>query len=159
MGAALELDIQGLIKENQELAEMLLRLAATDQAQLLDTIGASLESSSKERFEEKVGPDGQRWQEWSAGYRAYQAKRWPGASLLVRRGELQQSITSNVEVTGDTARILWGSNMVYAAVHQWGYDFAWGRVEARPYLGVSDQDMADLRAEIEDWLRRHAGAG
>ena len=158
-GASLELDIRGLIEKNQELAEVLTRLAAADQAELLDTIGASLESQTKERFEEKAGPDGQRWKQWSDGYRAYQAKRFPGASILVRRGELQSTITHNVEVTGDTARIVWGSNMVYAAVHQWGYDFAWGRVEARPYLGINGEDMADLRSEIEDWLRRHGGAG
>lgn len=111
---------------------------------MLRALAAEGESQTRRRLEvEKRGPDGTPWPEWSPGYAA---TRHGGQSLLDARGDLIRSLTA----FADRQSAGWGTNLVYAATHQFGRD----AIPARPFLGVSDENFQDLLAIAEDWLDR-----
>lgn len=113
--------------------------------EIADSIGALLESSTKRRIsDEKRAPDGTPWAPWSEDYGATQR---PGQTILMSEGDLLDSIQA---VTG-LSEIKWGSNLVYAAIHQFGgADVGKPELPARPYLGLSDQDARDIRETVAD---------
>lgn len=114
------------------------RLGGFHMAELADDAGAILESSTRERFDTKVAPDGTDWLPWSE---SYDDTRNHGVhSLLVEGGGLRDSIASYA--SGSEVHV--GSNLIYAAHHQIGGDEIDTGVPARPYLGVSEQDELDL---------------
>ncbi|MEH6776478.1 MAG: phage virion morphogenesis protein [Cereibacter changlensis] len=159
VGVATELDLGGLAPAR----DLLSRISALDLDQLGgEEIGALLENSTKRRLQdEKTDPDGNRWVAWSA---TYDATRDHGThSLLIGENHLLTSIQhfSNSEAV----RI--GSNLIYAAIHQFGADPAKAHegslpgaegagIPARPYLGVSEEDRRDIErlviGRLEDLL-------
>jgi phage virion morphogenesis protein len=143
-GTALVYDFSSLSR----LEDRLQRLAGTDRRQLLGELGAVLESQTKRRItDEKEGPDGASWADWSEGYAA---KRHSGQSLLESEGHLEGEITHNV--TSDS-EVEVGTNLVYAATHQFGSDD--GRnIPARPYLGLSADNEAELLDVADRFLDR-----
>lgn len=123
-------------KDLDRIQRRLNRLAGFSAAQLLADIGGHVESSTRRRIgQEKVGPGRQRWASWSP---AYAATRHAGQSLLQGEGDLLDSISSLV--IGDTVEV--GSNLVYAATHQFGDDSR--SIPARPYLGLSSEDVSGI---------------
>lgn len=128
--------------------------SAGDLTILMDQIGALLEQSARDRIEStNVAPDGTPW---------YPSDRVDlfGGRTLFETGRLAASLTH--EAAPDQVAI--GSNVIYAGVHQAGATIVprnaraltfmlpggafveVGKVEipARPYLGVSDDDEADI---------------
>lgn len=115
--------------------------------QLLEVLGAEVESQTRRRLaEEKTGPDGKAWPAWSD---AYAATRHGGHSLLEDEGHLRDSIQFLVHP--DEVEI--GTNLVYGAIHQWG-GAGVGKpgLPERPYLGVSDENAADLEAVLSRFV-------
>lgn len=103
---------------------------------LLDVLGSEQESQSRRRIhEEKTAPDGTPWAEWSEDYAARRPKR---GGLLELDGGLVESIAYAID--GDALQV--GSDLVYALVHQEGWEER--NIPARPYLGVSDENLDDL---------------
>lgn len=146
----LRFDLSGL----PQLAERVARLGRADRSALLDDLGAEVASQTQRRIsEEKRGPDGERWPAWSA---SYARTRHGNQSLLVASGNLLDTITH--VVSGERVEI--GSNLVYAAAHQFGLDSSVVSsrrrvsIPARPYLGLSGNNEADLEALTDDYLRR-----
>ncbi len=85
---------------------------AEDLTPLMDSIGMGLEASTIERFNETSrGPDGTEWPPSAAATAA-------GRRTLVRRGHLRDSITHEA----DRRSVTVGTNVLYAAVHQFGID-------------------------------------
>ena len=129
-------------------------------AVLNQKIGEALVSSTKKRFEDECGPDGQ---EWSKSHRA----RAEGGKTLSATARLKNSITyragaTNVEI---------GTNVKYAHVHQNGMEIKpktakflrfqiggmWAKkkkvtIPARPFLGISDDDVAEIDGTIADHI-------
>lgn len=141
-GLALRTDFSDL----DRLQTRLDRLAKADRSQLLEDLGAVLESSTRARIQsEKSGPDGEPWPDWSP---AYAETRHGGHSLLSADGGLLNSIRSDVR--GDEVEV--GTNLVYGAVHQFGGAEVDMPIPARPYLGVSAQDESDMLAVADEWL-------
>ena len=104
---------------------------------IVQAIGSLAEDQTKRRIADaKRGPGSEVWPDWSADYAR---TRRAHHSLLVGEGHLLGSIASYV--TGLEAAV--GTNLVYGAVHQFGS--ADGAIPARPYLGVSDVDAAEIR--------------
>ena len=130
-------------------------VANLDKSELLEGLGALGESQTKRRIQsEKTGPDGTPWQDWSD---SYASTRHGGQSLLQADGGLLESIASG-PLAGD--QISWGSDVVYAAVHQFGHTFdnAWGRgieatVPAREYLGLSAANEREMEQEALLFIR------
>ena len=125
--------------------EALSRLSAADLDALAYEIGTLIEDQTKRRIaDEKTSPDGMPWAAWSPRYAASLSKRnrISPRSLLV--GEGNPGLLESVQnyTAGEVAEV--GSNLIYAATHQFG-DGERG-IPARPYLGLSVAN----RLEIED---------
>ncbi|WP_241185125.1 phage virion morphogenesis protein [Klebsiella grimontii] len=85
------------------------------QQELLESIGAVVESQTRRRIsDEKTSPAGERWEEWSEGYRK---TRSGNQSLLQGNGDLLDSIQYIVE----RGRVHVGSPLSYSGVHQDGF--------------------------------------
>lgn len=141
-GVAIELTVEGL----EAALAMGRGLASYDIEDRAFEIGELLVGSTKDRIDtEKTSPDGLPWEPWS---RDYAATRQPRHSLLVGDGDLRDSIANYSE--GGSAIV--GSNLIYAAIHQFGGDEVGINIPARPYLGLSEEDEADIRDLILDDL-------
>ncbi|EMX0849584.1 phage virion morphogenesis protein [Pluralibacter gergoviae] len=85
------------------------------QQELLESIGAVVESQTRRRItDEKTSPAGERWEEWSPGYRT---TRHGNQGLLQGNGDLLDSIQYVVE----RGHVRVGSPLSYSAVHQDGF--------------------------------------
>jgi phage virion morphogenesis protein len=166
-GAAVELDL----KEIEGLARILngAKLDSDDRAQLLHDLGVEMVSQTIERFDTQKDPEGNKWKELAQKTRDYYTQNGlGGGSLLVQGGGLRDSVTS--EVQGGAWSVLAGATMVYAAIHQWGGEIVpktaaalfvpgYGKLKkvnipARPYLGVSAQDAADIALKAQQFEAR-----
>ena len=120
--------------EIQKLAEVLNHsaLSASDRQALMKGLGI---------LETQRDPEGTQWPDYAVStLRGLKAKGLESVvSLLHREGYLQSSIDVQRKSSWD---VLVGSVMEYAAVHQWGYKPR--NIPARPYLGLSTDDIADL---------------
>lgn len=98
----------------------------------LQSVGAILISQTQRRiFSEKVSPSGERWPPWSP---RYARSRHTNQSLLVSEGYLLGSLNTVIEKN----KVAIGSNLCYAATHQYGDQRR--RIPRRAYLGVSLAD-------------------
>lgn len=110
---------------------------------LLERIGNRLFNSTKARAEQQIAPDGSAWIALSPRYQRRKAKRYPGRRVLEREGHMLGD-RLNYQVLGDT--LLLGTSgkskrgYPYPVAHQFGR----GRVPARPFLGLSTEDEADI---------------
>lgn len=85
------------------------------QQELLESIGAVVESQTRRRItDEKTSPAGERWEEWSPGYRK---TRNGNQGLLQGNGDLLDSIQYVVE----RGHVRVGSPLSYSGVHQEGF--------------------------------------
>ncbi len=101
--------LKGLIETQAVLNDLLDR--TEDLTPLMSQIGAYGEESTRYRFESQKGPDGKTWE------KSERAKA-KGGQTLVDSGRLRDSITWWADK--DSAE--WGTNLVYAAAHQFGLD-------------------------------------
>ena len=151
--------IQGLIRTQAVLNDLLDR--TEDLSPLMAQIGAYGEESSVNRFETQKGPDGQTWEK-SARAKA------TGGQTLVDSGRYRSSITWNAD--RDSAE--WGTNLIYAGVHQDGATISAkgdGRlhffipgigfrtaaevvIPARPVFGISAEDEDEIDAIVRDYI-------
>lgn len=136
-------------------------VAASQPQTAMRAIAALGESSTRMRFRTQTGPDGTAWKKG----------RKTSGRTLTKDGHLSGSISSRAT----SSEAAWGVNRVYAAIHQFGgvirprtkkslrFRVAGGgfvtakqvTMPARPFLGISDDD----RADILHVLRKHYGAG
>lgn len=144
--------------------------AATQNLEpMLSEMGEAVVESTRLRFTDGKGPDGNKWAPLSAATLLRRRKKGKGAQPLLDTGRLRNSITKRVE-----PRSVWiGTNVVYARPHQFGaakgafgtgkyktrkgsFPIPWGNIPARPFLGFSRDDQAEIVAIIQ---RRIAEAG
>lgn len=141
--------------DDSKVQAMLQRLIAfgNNQREAMEDIATYGESSTRQRFADQAGPDGAAWEP------SWRVKERGGKTLLKDR-HLIDSIVSNV---GDN-NAEWGSNLIYAAIHQIGGDIVpksadslffklpdgSGRkvkkvtIPPRPYLGINNQDEENI---------------
>lgn len=125
--------------------------------ELMLGIGEVLISGTQKRFQDEKAPDGSPWKK----------SRGPGKTLSKTK-RLERSIDS--AATDD--QVMVGSNLVYARIHQKGgtikpknkkflrFPGQDGQpvfmkevtLPARPYLGVSGDDLEEVRAFIGEYL-------
>lgn len=150
------------------------RLQDTMRGGVLKAIAAGLVEETQHRFDRGIGPTGTAWAALHPAYAAI--KRGPG--ILREAGMLQRSITSHVS----GSRVVVGSNLVYAAVHQFGATIRprsakalvfrlgmtgprGGRssgivrasavtIPARPYLGFGRDDRQMVMDVLQDAVTR-----
>lgn len=138
-GASVTMDMRGLLSA---LDEGLRHMGGTDE--LTAAIGEQLVSSTIERFEDGKGPEGEAW-------KPSQRAEGRGGRTLLDKGRLRSSIV--YEATPQ--RVVVGTNVVYAAIHQFGGQAGRGRkvcIPARAYLGINEEDIAEIRATMADFV-------
>jgi phage virion morphogenesis protein len=141
-GAGIHVDMSGL----RHLERRLAALGGFDAGALLDMIGSEVESQTRRRLsEEKHAPDGAAWPAWSP---EYAATRHGAHSLLEGEGDLIGSLDHVVD--GNEVEI--GSNLIYAATHQFGDEEERG-IPARPYLGLSPDNERQIERTIIEWFK------
>lgn len=129
----------------------LARLSTRDLDALSYAIGSLIEDQTKRRIaDEKTAPDGTPWAPWSEAYAASLKKpnRVNPRSLLVGEGDLLGSIQNYT--TGEVARV--GTNLVYGAIHQFGGEAVGIPIPARPYLGLSAENVREIEDLVTDQL-------
>lgn len=157
-GIRLQGDVRALMRKMGKLQELDKRGANKVLAQVLRT-------STIQRFKNEEDPEGK---SWKPSLRAQE----DNAKTLSKTGLLRRSIKTTADDTGFAV----GTNKIYGATHQYGDDdrrirarnakglrFKVGgrwvtkkqvtvSIPARPYLGVSEEDMAEIKGTMEDLL-------
>jgi phage gpG-like protein len=125
---------------------------------LMSAVGALGESQTRRRItDEKTAPDGAAWQQNAEG-----------TSILQRTGN---NLLDSIAFTFDTDEAVWGAAWEHAHVHQEGMTiepkngdrlfFKIGgktvaakkvTIPARPIVGLSDENRADIRELATDFL-------
>lgn len=123
--------------------------------------------STLERFRQGRDPEGRRWK---ASIRAANE----GGRTLVQTAQLRNSIHARSDASG----LAVGTNVKHAATHQFGepgrtirarrknvlrfrVNGRWVskkqvriQIPARPFLGLSDEDMQEIKGTVEDFIAR-----
>lgn len=165
MGAQFIINTEGARKVERSLLG--LQHGFGDLTPLMDSIGLTLEGSAIDRFEKEQAPDGT---PWAPSIRAKEE----GGKTLTDSSRLRSSITSNPSASSVEV----GTNVIYGGAHQDGItitakterglafslpgDLGFRRVmqvelPARPFLGLSSDDEAELLAQTEDYAVDAAG--
>ncbi|WP_052119947.1 phage virion morphogenesis protein [Inquilinus limosus] len=134
----------------------------TNARGLYDNIGAAMVVSTQMRFEREQAPDGSPWPK--------------PLRVLIEGGNtlrLSNRLFGSLTHVADNQGVEWGSDAEYARIHQLGGtvvpkaagalhfklpgDLGWRfassvTIPARPYLGIDDDDTAEIVAQAEDWL-------
>lgn len=146
--------------ELQRVAKRLQRaLAKADHKPLLQLIAGALRESATLRFHQGKAPDGSHWKK---SRRALET----GGQTLILEGRLRDSLAARVNAKSLEV----GTNVVYGGIHQFGGIIRpkKGRalavpgvgfrssvtMPARPYLGISADDEAEIKDITETWLRK-----
>ena len=150
----------------RELLKTMRNIAELDRAGLNTTIGEAVRESTLERFKRSRGPDGKAWKQ---SIRA----ATQGGKTLIQSAQLRNSIRVKADASGFAV----GTNTKHAATHQFGdtrtirakkakaLRFQVGgkwfskkevtvNIPARPYLGLSDEDMTEIKAMVEDFISK-----
>ncbi|MEL3907913.1 MAG: phage virion morphogenesis protein [Treponemataceae bacterium] len=146
-GATVTIDL----REIETLGELLNHKALTsnDRQSLLKSIGLEMVEQSKTRITEtNEAPSGEPWAWFAESTLKFLNKHEMNTSLLLREGELLGSLKSELK---NEWSILVGACKEYAAVHQFGYDEK--NIPARPYIGLSTENIDDLVVLTENWLQ------
>jgi len=129
------------------------------------SIAESLRTSTRERFKEQKEPSGKDWR-----YSIRATER--GGVTLTDTARLKNSIRSSADKSG----LAVGTNTIYAGTHQFGAKYTiraksgkglrfkvggkWVRkkevevnIPARPFLGINDDDMKEIKGTISDAFR------
>jgi len=155
---SLQTDLESLLRRTQDLEP------------LMRNIGGYLLETTKDRFYTNIAPDGSAWKESA---RAQEE----GGKTLLDHGHLRDSINFSTTTTSVTVG---SSNIVYAAIHQFGgktrphtitsahgalrfnlggrtvfansVNHPGSDIPARPFLGVSSENMAEIKHMMQEYL-------
>lgn len=131
--------------DDQAAMALFRRLEHVDTRLMFGEIGSQLASSVAQRFKDGVDPDGNPWEP------SERAKR-EGGKTLVDHEVLKSSITYNAYT--DSVEV--GSNMVYAAIHQFGGKTGRNHATtlvARPFLGINADDEDEIEGIVDNFYR------
>ena len=148
--------------DTKKLIRRLKNISEVDRKGINAALGQSMRESTMERFKQGRGPDGKKWPQ---SIRVQQ----DGGSTLVRTARMRNSIHTKSDITGFAV----GTNTIYAGTHQFGaprtiraktskglrfkINGHWVTkrqvkivIPARPYLGMSEEDLAEVKHTVED---------
>lgn len=156
----LEGDTRAMLRRIRSFSEI-------DRRSINAALAQGVRESTFERFRQGKSPDGRRWK---SSKRAI----LEGGKTLVKTAQLRNSIHARSDASGFAV----GTNAKHAATHQFGepgriirarrkkvlrfqYNGKWVskkqvrvKIPARPFLGLSDEDMQEMKATVEDFIGR-----
>ena len=115
-----------------------------DTQALMESVGEALRSGTIERFEAEEDPQGKKWK--------------PSARAMAGGGKTldkESHHKDSIDYAATSDKVMVGSNLPYARIHQLGGKTGKGHkvdMPARPYLGVSEEDMDEVRETMADFL-------
>ena len=149
---------------------MLNRLGQIDTTPLMERLGERIQAWTQDRFDanQQKAPDGTPWAKLNADYAQSKPQHLQNRRLTLS-GHLRRSIRWQLL---DSRSVQVGTNVPYAAIHQFGgtirpkkgkaLSFG-GRlvrsvtIPARPYFGISAQDNKEIQEIIKDWVLEQQG--
>ena len=153
-------DVSALLRRMRAYSEL-------DRRGLSAALAQSARESTLERFRQSRDPSGKRWK---TSIRAEAT----GGRTLIDTAQLRNSIKAYSDDKGFAI----GTNVKYAGTHQFGVSnrtiraksrkglrFQVGgrwvtkkqvkvKIPARPFLGLSEEDMQEIKATVEDFIER-----
>ena len=156
----LEGDTRAMLRRIRSFSEI-------DRRSINAALAQGVRESTLERFRHGKSPDGRRWK---SSKRAI----LEGGKTLVKTAQLRNSIHARSDASGFAV----GTNAKHAATHQFGepgriirarrkkvlrfqYNGKWVskkqvrvKIPARPFLGLSEEDMQEMKATVEDFIGR-----
>ena len=149
---------------------MLNKLGQMDTAPLMRRLGERIQAWTQDRFDanQQQAPDGTPWAKLNPKYAQNKPRHLQNRKLTLS-GHLRKSIRWQLL---DSQSVLVGTNVKYAAIHQFGGTIrpkkgkalAFGgrfvqsvTIPARPYLGISEQDNKEIREIIKGWVLEQQG--
>ena len=153
-------DTQAMLRRIRSFSEI-------DRRSINAALAEGVRESTLERFQQSKGPDGRKWK---TSNRAI----LEGGKTLVKTAQLRNSIHARSDASGFAV----GTNAKHAATHQFGepgriiqtrrkkvlrfqYNGKWiskkqvrVKIPARPFLGLSDEDMQEMKATVEGFIGR-----
>lgn len=153
-------DVSALLRKLRSYSEI-------DRKGLNAALAETARESTLERFRQSRDPEGRRWK---TSIRAATT----GGRTLIDSAQLRNSIKAESDETGFAV----GTNVKHAATHQFGdtgrtirakkakaLRFRVGgrwvskkqvrvSIPARPFLGISDEDMQEIKSTVEDFIGR-----
>lgn len=142
---------------------------AANLAPVLKEIGVDLVESTQKRFSTATAPDGAPWAPKSAVTLMNYSRYFAGVSKKPLTGPTKALQTTINFVVNGPSSVSIGSPMVYAATMQYGaqqgefglgvyktrngaFPIPWGDIPARPFLGLSDDDHANVIKLVRSYL-------
>lgn len=126
-------------------------LKGEDLYELEKSIGLEMAEVARDHLEEHKTFEGKPMKPWSEKYEERVHKSGERRDILLGpERRLHRSMSFQVRNDG----IYYGSNMVYAAVHQWGWKEK--NIPARPYLGMGEEEKQGIEDILEDFTVRLA---
>lgn len=156
----LEGDTRAMLRKIRSFSEI-------DKKGINAALAEGVRESTLERFRQSKDPGGKRW-------RTSIRVASEGGKTLIQSAQLRNSINSKSDATGFAV----GTNVKHAATHQFGEPgrtirarkkkalrFHVGgqwvskkqvriRIPARPFLGLSDEDMQEIKATVEEFIAK-----
>lgn len=128
--------------DTAKLTAILRRLAAAgrDLTPAMRQAAGIMADAVEEDFEQEGRP---KWKSLAASTLLQRAKEGSTGKILQRRGNLARSITRHSDATSAVV----GTNLVYAAIHQFGGKAGRGHkvdIPARPYLKLMPEDEEEI---------------
>lgn len=155
-------DTRALLRQLRHYSEL-------DKKALNAALAEGVRESTLERFKQGKDPSGKRWK---TSIRA----ATQGGKTLIQSSQLRNSIRSKSDASGFAV----GTNVKHAATHQFGEPgrtirargkknlrFQVGgkwvskkevkiTIPARPFLGLSDDDLQEIKGTVEDFVGRES---
>ncbi|NAW33235.1 phage virion morphogenesis protein [Halomonas alimentaria] len=151
----IELDARPVLSALAELAHRI-----DDPQPAFREIGEYLDMAHRDRWDAQRAPDGSPWAPLSDVTKARKKKN--ADRVLVLDGYLRDTLRYQESAT----ELLFGTDRVYGAVHQFGArqgafgttarggPIPWGDIPARPWLGIGSEDEQPILAILERHLMR-----
>lgn len=145
----IKVEVENLAEVQSELSALSRRFS--DLTKVMRNIAIRMTETNVARLNQGIQADGQPFAPHSPNYIRYTASgnEIPRPyQILVHTGKLRQGILPSW--TAKEARVSAGNNESrdYVAKHQFGL----GRVPARPFLGISASDLADIGQLMSDFV-------
>lgn len=148
-GAFLQVEIR-----DEEVRDMLTRLMSRvgDLTPVMRDIGEVVQESVQRNFEEHRAPDGSAWQPLAESTKKQRKKLGRDEDDILI---LNRILMGSIHPKAEKDRVVVGTDIVYAAIHQFGGSAGRGRsvsIPKRPFLGVRDEDWDEIEDTIQDFL-------
>lgn len=142
----IKIDLNGTDEKLQELAKKMddLRVPLTRSA-------TYMESSVAKRFREAP------WtplSEWTIKMHPHRA----GGKPLNDRGRLKKSVTASALKRVSKRKLMYGTNLVYAPLHNFGGQTKFGYVPQREFLYFDEKDEDVIKRIFEDYIKELSGS-